>query len=68
MNILFLGFVVWWSYQSFGLLGVLGFPMMSEFKPNAATHPPARSALAGWLAPQCPSSGVAERPAPCAPQ
>ena len=49
MNVLFLGFVVWWSYNSFGLMGVLGFPLMSEsrtrrcaaWRPLRAVEPPA---------------------------
>ena len=53
MNLLFMGFVVWWSYNSFGLMGVLGFPMISE-----AQQPPALSASVPITAAAPPPASV----------
>jgi hypothetical protein len=28
-NVLILGFAAWWAYKTFGIIGVVGFPLMS---------------------------------------
>ena len=28
-NVLIMGFIAWWGYKTFGIMGVVGFPVMS---------------------------------------